>query len=307
MGPELSSGEPLLSSKQTFTATENLDKRLKTMSSASSRTQGSKLQVYKDVVLVCDDKENLPPSKSGKRVGPIRSEKKPGSKMVFKGRDANRPLPSDQADMLWTGKQPFSVASPESCTCAKTASSVKSIYELPSVPSRSTSTASSTGLRTIQPKKTSSVSGTITTGRVSRPNKVKTSLKGFSIYKDELDPAVEQASKTFNAVTIMPASTTISNTPSFRSDNTLVDTAPTPLSCLRSNRLVRELTESPLAEVTQAYTGIGKFQISPIPLITARHQGLKSSSRDFQNRVDGLCLDSPKVSHLLCVEEALLY
>lgn len=163
---------------------------------------------------------------------------------------------TDHMPSLWQGKQPFAPASPGlddfQLTCSVNTGSKgkqRSIYDLPSV----------APMQDVHPGYTcesnNSARPNIGAVRVSRPNKArqpsalqKSCGATFAIYQDVQQPHLigpplsgPQNAEFFTAARYLPAATVA--TPD-------------------TDRLARQLTESPLADVTRAYTGNGGFSIA---------------------------------------------
>lgn len=221
----------------------------------------------KKITVFQDDKENVDPSGRKKS----SSDKKDKSKLDI--RVSSGPPKTD----LWKGKQPFDFASPEKehsttssarSTYNKSMASSKHIYDLPGIQATShvTSASSQASTKIAKPSMRTVASGSA----VSRPNKKsralppplkKTSM--FEIFSDEqrqeevfLAPRMTKTTTSTSASTHPSSSATISQPERMAMKS--------PISFVKdSDRKARELIESPLADVTLAYTGRGRFSNSP--------------------------------------------
>lgn len=211
-------------------------------------------------ITVLADKENLDPT--GKR------------KVSDKGKEEvkdNSKTSSFKPD-LWQGKQPFEYASPEKIpTSSRTSSkttSTKYIYDLPGVQACEHVTSTNASQTFLKPTSLRTIGSGIA---VSKPNKkirpaAPAPLKktgAFEIFKD--DGMTGSGRETF---AIPRAASTSTLAPVNRDlellGNQQAIAMRSPVSSIQaSDRRARELTESPLADVTLAYTGNGRFSNSP--------------------------------------------
>jgi hypothetical protein len=198
---------------------------------------------------------------SGKKAGlskPVLGEKK--------GANVSRtPSLPGKSTGLWAGKDPYGPSSPESqqVTCAKN----KTIYDLPSVDAHAAKPAP---MRAVARKLAGVASSSSFAGnRVNRPNK-KIAIAVFQ------DPLLALSSSSHHQA----------------------EEKGTPASLSRTSRntLARRMTESPLAEVTQAYTGSGRFQASPVPILSRRLLSRGGAASENNSMDSVLSLDSPNVS-----------
>ena len=284
-----SSGPAPSSSKQTSTMADiSSSKRARTVLSAQTR-HGMVSNTHGFVAALVD-KENLNPTGQRDKAAPDKTKRK-----TVSTESSAIKTHSSSYVQLWAGKQPFSLASPESCTCPKSASSAKSIYDLPSVPPQFAVRADVGTGRGAQYRR--AVPAAAGEERISRPNKAKKGPAGtISIFKDGMDQSSEKSS-TLSLDAASSATLSSSETNSQRLDVQCYELAAGPKVPPYSppaDSLARAFTESPLAEVTQAYTGMGHFQTSPVPITSARKGIAPGSTNGARNRMD--YLDSLTVS-----------
>lgn len=216
-------------------------------------------------VTVLADKENIDPT--GRRKGNNNMKDKSKSSI-----SSNNALPPSKVD-LWKGKQPFDYASPEKVPPnAKAQSklvSSKYIYDLPGVEAHEEHVTILSASAETSSKPSKAAIRTIgSSTAVSRPNKktrpIPAPLKGsqaFEIFRDDGAESVQE--ETF---AIPRAGPSKMPPPTNRHVESLVHQHAfnSPVASVRdSDRRARELTESPLADVTLAYTGSGRFTNSP--------------------------------------------
>lgn len=211
-----------------------------------------------------DDKENIDPS--GKKKS--STDKKDKSKL-----DKVSSGPPPKTD-LWKGKQPFDFASPEKeqldsrSTYNRSLASSKHIYDLPGIQASShvTSASSQAGTRLAKPSMRTITSGSA----ISRPNKKSRALPPplketsmFQIFRDEAEKQEEifLAPRMITATSSTSSSTHASSATASQPERMAMKS---PIALVKDgDRKARELTESPLADVTLAYTGRGRFSNSP--------------------------------------------
>lgn len=247
MGAPLSS-KPVATSTGLYSASSTLNKsNLPTSSYSNPRTALSTKSIT-----VLADKENIDPT--GKRK--TNNEK---------GKDRAKDSRSVEAKPdLWKGKQPFEFASPEKTSIGKTSSrttiSTKYIYDLPGVEASKHVTSSSASQHSCRPTLSRPIGSNMA---ISKPNKKNKPMPlkrsgAFEIFKDDT------AKQDIFAVPRTMASS--SSRPVNRPVDILTQTQNlgSPVSSVQaSDRRAKELTESPLADVTLAYTGHGRFSNSP--------------------------------------------
>lgn len=162
---------------------------------------------------------------------------------------------------------------------SKTTVSTKYIYDMPGVEaiqthvtSSSTHPSSVSSIANTKESKASSLRsiGLGSYSAISRPNMknrpIPAPLKpsnGFQIFRDgdSTTSSVQNEGDTFVAPRVGPSKTLPER---LASEVSHMDTMRSPVASLQAaDRRARELTESPLADVTLAYTGRGRFSNSP--------------------------------------------